>query len=121
MNAAELHTYIAALTSSLTINVIIPLVMFAVMMAGLAWVLILAQRGDHFDASEFLRDETGKLSYLRLCGIAALASSTWIMAVETFNARMTPLMLFVFLGAWSGALVFVKLAERWNGQLPWAK
>jgi len=121
MNSEQLQTYLAALASSLTINVIVPLVLFIIIFLGLVWVTHRAQKSGKLEVSQFLQETDGKASFMRIAGGVALAAMTWVMAVEAINGRLTHELFFVYGFTWSGALVFVRLADKWNGSLPWAK
>lgn len=118
MAADQLAIYLHALLSSLTINVVIPLLLFAALLLPIVWVLWRAQRRADFDASQFLRDEHGRLSSVRLFAGFALAVSSWVVAVETVNARLTFEGYAVYLITWSGSLVLARFADKWDGALP---
>ena len=122
MTGDQLHTYLAALASSVTIGVLVPLLI----LVGIAlafWLLVSrAQRDPAFDISNVLRDETGKESATRVVTFGAFAVTSWVLAVVTFAHpdKITEAMLY-YLIFWSGAPIVVKFAERWNGSLPFAK
>ena len=113
--------YGKALLASLTIGVIIPGLMFLLMVGVFVWVLVLAQRRDDFDASDFLRDDAGRLSSLRLFAFIAVAVHTWVIAVETMGSRISVDQMTVYSVTWSSSLVLARFADKWNGSLPWAK
>lgn len=119
------QTYFEALMASVTINVIVPLVLFMTMFSLFLWVLVKAQRtntrNEHFDVSQFLRDESGKLSSVRLYAFVALAVHTWVIAVETVNGRVTTEQMVVYGVTWSSSLILKGAVEKWDGRLPWAK
>lgn len=124
-NVQQVAGYAEALLSSLTLNTIVPGLMLAGMALMFVWVLFKAQRrtsvNEHFDASQFLRDESDKLSSMRLFAFIAVSIHTWVIAVETMNARITPDMMVIYSVTWSSSLVLKEAVSKWNGSLPWAK
>lgn len=125
MMQQQVASYFEALMASVTINVIIPLVMFLTMFGLFLWVLVKAQRtnarNEHFDVSQFLRDDAGKLSSVRLFAFVALCVHTWAIAVECVNARLTENHMVVYAVTWSSSLILKGAVEKWDGRLPWAK
>jgi hypothetical protein len=121
VNNEQAATYLQALVASVTIGVIVPGIMFLTMVGVFVWVLVMAQRRDDFDASQFLRDDAGQLSSLRLFAFIACAVHTWVIAVETMGSRITVDQMAVYSVTWSGSLVLARFADKWNGALPWAK
>lgn len=121
MNTEQATTYLQALMASVTIGVIVPLLMFLTMVCVFVWVIVLAQRRSDFDASQFLRDDAGRLSSLRLFAFIACAVHTWVIAVETMGSRITVDQMAVYAVTWSGSLVLARFADKWDGSLPWAK
>lgn len=122
MNAEQLRTYLVALTSSVTIGVIIP-ILILLGITAMIWVLISrAQSKDGFDISNTLRDENGKESAARILSFGAFAVSSWSLAVTVFALPQyfIEAMLY-YLVFWSGAPVVVRFAEKWDGKLPWSK
>jgi hypothetical protein len=99
----------------MTINVIVPLMAFVLIFGMFAWVLVKAQARSDFDASEFLRDETGKLSKGGLFAFIACASHTWALMVETINGRLTVEFVAVYAITWSGSLVLLEGIRAWKG------
>lgn len=96
------HTYLAALASSLTINVIIPLLILGLMVLG-AWILLArAQKDPNFNIAEVFLDEAGKVSSERATLLATWASSTWAMAVVFFAMPQHTVEVFgIYMGAWA--------------------
>ena len=45
----------------------------------------------------------------------------WALAVQVFAATLSADLFFYYLSAWSGALVFTKFADKWDGSLPFGK
>lgn len=121
MNAEQHSNYLAALLSSLTINVLIPGVMLCGLVIMFLWVLWRAQAADDFDVSQFLRAEDGRLSSVRLFAFVALAVSTWVIATDTINARLSHDNFLAYLVTWSGSLVLARAVDKWDGRLPLAK
>lgn len=121
VNADQAESYLQALLSSVTINVIVPLVILFALI-GFSWrLLVLAQRKSDFNIEEMFKDEAGKPSSVRFIMLMAFAISSWYLAVRVLSGKPEPIEYLYYLGTWSGAAVFIKLAERWTGQLPFAK
>lgn len=108
--------YAQALLASVSINVLVPLTAFLLIFGMFVWVLVRSQRRDDFDASEFLRDETGKLSKGGLFAFIACATHTWALMVETINARLTVEFVAVYAVTWSGSLVLLEGIKAWKGK-----
>lgn len=127
MNGEELRTYLVALTSSVTIGVIVPLLILAGITAAIWWFLVLVQRRDDFDLAETLRETkddgtAGKVSQSRLLGFGAFAVSSWGLAVVLFALPQYTVEVFAtYLLFWSGQRPALALAEKWNGVVPFAK
>lgn len=118
MNAEQATTYLQALAASLTVQVLVPGLMLAAMCGLFLWVLWRAQQREDFDASQFLRDDAGKLSTSRLFAFVACGWSTWHLAVLTFNAGVSEEKFLVYLGTWSGSLVALRAIEAWAPSRP---
>lgn len=116
MNDQQLNIYLSALASSLASNVAVPLLAFALIFGMFVWVLFRAQKREDFDAGEFLRDETGKLSKGGLFAFIACATHTWALMVETINARLTVEFVAVYAVTWSGSLVLLEAIRAWKGK-----
>lgn len=113
MTSEQTATYLQALAASLTIQVILPGTMLLAMLALFLWVIWKAQLRDDFDASEFLRDDAGKLSLARLFAFVACAWSTWHVAALTLNGGVSEEKFLVYLGTWSGSLVALRAIDAW--------
>jgi hypothetical protein len=92
-----------------------------VLLLATAFVLWRAARNGKFDFSAMLRDSEGKESALRLGILVSLAVSSWVIVKTALANTLDPQFFWAYLFTWSGALVFVKAVERWNGVLPWSK
>lgn len=121
MTAAQQAEYLQALLASVTIQVLVPGLMFLLMVGVFVWVVWRAQTRDDFDASQFLRDDAGRLSSVRLFAFVSLGVHTWVVAVETMGSRITPDQMLIYALTWSGSLVLAEAVHKWNGVLPWAK
>jgi hypothetical protein len=81
-----------------------------------------AQTRKDFDFGNMLRDEAGKESAVRFGVLGSFAVSSWVLMRESMAVGSVDAQLFLaYLVTWSGALVFVKGVEKWDGHLPWAK
>lgn len=121
MNAEQAAIYLQALLASVTIQVLVPGLMFLLMVGVFMWVVWRSQARDDFDASQFLRDDAGKLSSVRLFAFISLGVHTWVIAVETMASRITPDQMLIYALTWSGSLVLAEAVGKWNGILPWAR
>jgi hypothetical protein len=121
VNTDQTQTYLAALASSLTINVIIPLGILIALFGFVWYVLARAQRSGEFKIQQMLLDDAGKASSSRLFGFIAVSVSSWYLAAKLWAGTSTATEFFYYLMAWSGAMVFNKIAEKWDGQMPWSK
>lgn len=94
-----------------------------VFLMGVAWRIgVLAQRREDFDFAEMLRDELGKASALRLGVLGSFAVSSWTLVHEALaTGSIEPQLYWAYLATWSGAMVFIKAVDKWEGKLPWTK
>ena len=108
---------------TLTLNVDLPAIMLALMLLLAGFVMWRAQKRSGFDFGNMLRDESGKESGVRIGVLVSLAVSSWTLMNHALLAgpSINPQIFGLYVFAWSGALVFVKAADKWNGTLPWSK
>ena len=122
MTGEVLHTYLAALASSLTIGVIVPLLILAIVLRILRNLLLKAQASEGFDIAQVLKDDDGKVSSIRFLSFLAFAISTWALAVVMFaHPDHIDSAFLAYLIVWSASRPALELAQKWNGQLPFAK
>lgn len=121
MNVEQATTYAQALIASVTINVIVPLLILALLML-FVWVLLrAAQRKADFHIEQvFMDPETNRVTVSRFTILMAFVLSSWYLATDAFGPRNEHV-LFAYLAAWSNSLTLLTLAQRWNGVLPFAK
>lgn len=110
-----------SLLTGASFAVIVPTVVLLVLLLTAGVVLFRAQMRSDFDVANMLKDDQGKESALRLGIFVSLAISSWGIVFMIINKTLDPGIWTTYLMTWSGALIFVKLADKWNGQLPWAK
>lgn len=113
--------YAQALMASVTINVIIPLLILVVMMASIWRLVLFAQRKEGFNIERIFLDEEEKPSAARLIMLMAFAFSCWYLSARVFSGKPDANEFYAFLAAWASSLTLIKLAEKWNGQLPFTK
>lgn len=98
------------------------LIFICVLMVVVLWR---AARAQDFKFAQMLKDEQNKESALRFGVFVSIAVSGWSLMKATTSAPITSEALvqiyWAYLFTWSGALVFVKALEKWNGVLPWSK
>ena len=113
MSSEQLHTYLAALASSLTIGVIIPL-MILLGLALAIWMLIArAQKDPNFDIANILRDENGKESSERVVMFGCFAVTSWVMAVAVFALPNLLTEIYItYTALWGGTATAKELVKR---------
>lgn len=121
MDKSAVAGYAEALIASVTIQVIIPLVMFGMMLAAFWYLLHKAQKKADFRIEQIFTDADGKTSGLAVVTLMAFAYSVWFMTVLALSGKTATQEFLYFLVFWSGAPVAVVLANKWDGRLPWAK
>jgi hypothetical protein len=99
----------------------LPAVILFLLLVAALFVVLAAQRRPDFDFANMLKDSTGKESALNMGILGSFAISSWVIMHDTLSATLTDMQFFSYLGIWSGAKVLAVAAEKWNGQLPWAK
>lgn len=102
MNAEQFSVYLTALASSLTVNVIIPLMMlFIVIVMG--WVLFSrAQAKDGFHIADMLLGDDGKVSPDRVLMVCTWGASTWGLAVFFYAIPASVTEAYaLYLGVWA--------------------
>ena len=121
MNGPDYLAAAAALFNAFAFDKVIPLVALIVMFVGIGWLLAKAQARPDFNLQEMFQDELGKVSAARVIAFMAFAISSWdVMAARLSNGATAEHFAY-YLFAWSGALVFVKFADKWNGSMPLGK
>lgn len=115
MNGPDYLTAAAALFSAFTFGHLIPLGTLLGMATLFAWVLFKAQKGENFDAAEFLRDDDKKLSAARLFAFICCMTHTWVVFVRTLNDKITVEELALYAVTWSGSLVLMQGIAAWKG------
>lgn len=122
MNTEQTVSYLQALMASVTIQVIVPLVMFGLMLIAFWYLLHKAQQKADFHIEQvFIDPLTGKTSAVNVVSLMAFAYSVWYMTVLALSGKVGTQEFFYFLLFWSGAPVALELARKWDGRLPWAK
>jgi len=121
MNQEQATSYLQALMATVTINVIVPILILVALLVVIMRLLVMAQRKPDFNIELMLQDDAGKPSAVRFLSLMAFAISSWYLAVRVLSGKPDPQEYLYYLIAWSGALVFVKFADKWNGSLPFGK
>jgi hypothetical protein len=103
------------------IQQLIPSTVLIVLLLLMAYVLFSAQKSrEDFDIANMLKDENGKESGLRLALLVSLAISSWAVVTMVLNNTLSTNVWVGYLATWSGSLVFIKAADKWNGNLPFS-
>lgn len=118
MNGPDYLAAAAALFNVFVFDKAIPIITMAVMFIAVAWLLFRAQGKEGFNIEEMFQDETGKASTARVLACFAFCVSSWDLMTARLAGHADPQYYFYYLSAWSGALVFIKLADKWTGELP---
>jgi len=96
-----LQTYLTALASSLTIGVLIPLLILAIVVYAGWRLLDSAQKDEDFEIRDMLRDDAGKVSSERMLLFATWGASTWVLSVVVFALPNLVIEAYVtYLGVW---------------------
>jgi energy-coupling factor transporter transmembrane protein EcfT len=108
---------------TLTLNIDLPAIMLGIMLLISAYVMWSAQKKEGFDFGNMLRDENGKESAVRIGVLVSLGVSSWTLMNHALLAGkdISEGIYSIYVFGWSGALVFVKVADKWSGTLPWSK
>lgn len=122
MNSEQLETYLVALTSSVTIGIIIPILILLGITSAIWMLISRAQKDPEFDIANTLRDEAGKESATKVLTFGAFAVTSWGLAVVVFALpQYFEQAFFWYLFFWSGTQVALKMADKWSGTLPFTK
>ena len=121
MTPPDYLTAAAALFNSFAFEKVVPLVVLFVMLVGIVMLLAKAQAKANFNIEQMLLDENGKASAARVFAFGAWAFSSWDLMSARLSGTHSPEHFYGYLFAWSGALVFVKFADKWNGVFPFGK
>jgi hypothetical protein len=108
---------------TLTLNIDLPAIMLFIMLLLATYVMWKAQKKEGFDFGNMLRDENGKESAVRIGVLVSLGVSSWTLMNHALlaGAEISEGIFSIYVFGWSGALVFVKVADKWSGTLPWSK
>lgn len=121
MNDSDYLKAAAALFNAFAFEKIVPLVALVAMLTGLVWLLAKAQQQADFNIAQMLLDENGKASASRAIAIGAWAFTSWDLMSARLSGTHSYEDFWGYLFAWSGALVFVKFADKWDGSMPFGK
>lgn len=122
MNEAQASTYFAALLSSVTIGVIIPLLSLVALMVLFIALLIKAQAKKDFNIERMFMDEEGRVSLFRVLSAFAFAFHSWVLMVAVLNKPDLNSDLFMWYGfTWAGTPAIAIIMSKWNGILPFGK
>lgn len=108
----------AALFSAFAWQKVVPLVALVIMLALVGWLLVKAQAKEGFNIEQMFLDENGKASASRVIAFFAFGISSWDLMSARVSDKASEVQFFYYLAAWSGALVFVKFADKWDGSMP---
>jgi hypothetical protein len=94
---------------------------FLVLLITLAVIfdaLRMAQKGGKLDLARMFKDDAEKESGLRLALLGAFAFSSWALMYDTYSAKkVSAVILAIYLATWSGAPIFSKALDKWDGKL----
>jgi len=106
--------------SMFSASVVVPAIILAFLLAMFVYLMYAAQSRPDFDAANFIRDEQGKESIVRVCTLIALAITSWAIAALVFTERITPDYFFYYTLTWASTPMLKMLAEKWDGNLPFS-
>lgn len=116
--------YAQALLASVTINVLVPLVMFVIMLAFIFWVLWRAQtsQDNAFQIEHMLLGDDNRVSIWRFLSLLAFCVSTWYLAAVLFRQGNDAdwQLYLIYVATWAGTPAMMKFAEKWNGNVPFS-
>jgi hypothetical protein len=118
VNSIDYLAAAAALFDVWTFDRLIPLLSLVVMMFVTGYLLLLASQKPDFAIEQMFKDDANKVSASRIIAFMAFNFTSWDLMSARLSGAVDSRQYLYYLLAWSGALVFVKLADRWNGQLP---
>lgn len=119
MNGPNYLAAAAALFNTFAFDKVVPLVALVVMMSVIGWLLSRAQQKPDFNIEQMFKDEQDKTSAARVIAFMAFAFSSWDLMAARLSGTANTEQLAYYLFAWSGSMVFIKAAEKWDGHLPW--
>lgn len=115
------HIIVTGVEAALLPEIFIPALMLLGLFVLLLVILVRAQARADFDVANFLRDETGKESAMRAFAFVALAVTSWIVATLALKGNLTSDYFLYYNLTWANTVVLMKLADKWSGQMPFAK
>jgi hypothetical protein len=118
---SDLLAAAASLFNAFAFEKLVPLGALIVMAIGIGWLLMKAQQKPDFRIEQMLLDENNKASAARVIVFGAWAISSWDLMAARLGGTHSAEHYWGYLFAWSGALVFVKFAEKWDGSMPFGK
>ncbi len=93
------------------------LVILLLLMIVILWR---AQRAEGFDLKEALKNDEGKVSFLRICSLGAFAFSSWALMKQTLAAGgIDPLLYGEYVALWGGMPMANKFIDAL--QVKWSK
>jgi len=105
----------ASLFSAFAFDRLMPLLTLIGMAAMFVWVLFKAQKSSHFDASDFLRADSGKLSSGRLFAFICCMTHTWAIFVRVLNDKIQMEEFVLYASVWSGSLLVMQALDVYRG------
>lgn len=93
------------------LQVLVPGGILICLMTFISIIAFLAQKRQDFDWGDAFRDQTNKVSSIRVFAFVCLAISSWIIAVLTMNGKLTYDFYLAYLLTWSGSMVLVKVVD----------
>ena len=121
MNQPDYLAAAAALFNAFAFAKVVPLAALVSMMVLVAYLLAKAQKKETFKIEQMFLDEADKVSSVRVLAFFAFSISSWDLMAARLSDKSSETQFFYYLAAWSGALVFVKFADKWDGSLPFGK
>ena len=98
---------IANLFEAGAVRIYIPLFIWLMLFGMFLLVLRQAHAKGSLDASELLRNDTGKLSWGRAGGGLCLVTHTWSIVVSQIGGTLTLAEMALYALTWSGSLVLL--------------
>lgn len=114
MNTEPLPPLLLALGHA-ALEHVIPLLLLVLLVSLFIWVLFSAQRSQNFEASQFLRDETDRLSFGRLAAFGCFVIHSWAFSVWVIRGVISFNDVVLYCVTWSGSLLLLRLMDIYRG------
>lgn len=99
----------------------LPAIVMVAMLVVFAWTLYRTQQQADFNFADMYRDDDRKPSTSRLIAVGAWVISSWVLMQDVLDGVPTPEIYWAYVIGWSAAKPLEKMAERWDGSVPFGR